>query len=711
MKKQFFIALILIIAVLSFSSCGHEHAWGDWKTVTEATCTTAGLQERTCECGEKETKQIPAIGHAEAVKSAVAPTCTETGLTEGKHCSVCNEVLAEQTVVEALGHAEVVTPAVAPTCTGTGLTESKYCSICNETLVTQSVVEALGHTEIIDEAVAPTCTTTGLTEGKHCSVCNETLIAQSVVEALGHTEVIDEAVAPTCTETGLTEGKHCSVCNEILIAQSVVDALGHTEVIDEAVSPTCTETGLTEGKHCSVCNEILIAQSVVDACHTEVIDEAVPPTCTDDGLTEGKHCSVCNTILVEQEIIPAAHIWVDATCTTPKKCTECSVIEGEALGHTTENGTCDRCGTVIFEPLVYSGTGDKVITGIDLPAGSFSITLKHSGSRNFITKFYYGDEEYDYQSLTNVIGNYSGTRALYEHGGAEVVDGMLQVRADGAWTVTINKITSSCTTNIEGFGTIVTGLFSVESGRHAITLTHDGTSNFIVKIFEENGGRYDYESLTNEIGSYSGQKVVTLESGRNYYIEIRADGNWTIDFGLGDEVTTYTQTSSPTTPSEPSEPSVSNKLDALKNYVINYGTYSDGYYKVEVGSSYSNDYNYKYTRYVYYYPDEDKFTFDFMSMKISDGTYQYLYFTVDEIDGVYSYQCFDNYDYYLRGILYANTFTSDTLVGYSGTNIPSSIVSTFRNLTSSMVKVHLLFINQDLADFGIDAQTLGFYYY
>ena len=76
---------------------------------------------------------------------AVAPTCTVAGLTEGKHCSVCNEVLAEQTVVEALGHTEVVDEAVAPTCTVAGLTEGKHCSVCNEVLVEQTVVDALGH--------------------------------------------------------------------------------------------------------------------------------------------------------------------------------------------------------------------------------------------------------------------------------------------------------------------------------------------------------------------------------------------------------------------------------------------------------------------------------------------------------------------------------------------------------------------------------------
>ena len=34
----------------------------------------------------------------------MAPTCTETGLTEGKKCSVCGETLVAQEVVAALGH-------------------------------------------------------------------------------------------------------------------------------------------------------------------------------------------------------------------------------------------------------------------------------------------------------------------------------------------------------------------------------------------------------------------------------------------------------------------------------------------------------------------------------------------------------------------------------------------------------------------------------
>ena len=106
-----------------------QHTFGEWNTTKAATCTTEGTQTRTCEvCGKVEIQTIKALGHKEVVDKAVAATCTKTGLTEGKHCSVCNAVIKAQETVPAKGHKYVDT-VVKPTYTAQGYTLHK-CSVC-----------------------------------------------------------------------------------------------------------------------------------------------------------------------------------------------------------------------------------------------------------------------------------------------------------------------------------------------------------------------------------------------------------------------------------------------------------------------------------------------------------------------------------------------------------------------------------------------------
>ena len=116
------VSILLFVCMSVLTSCGnnggtqvsdstsangnaHTHTFDEWKAVKEASCAEEGEQERTCSCGEKETRPIDATGHAWYV-------CFDQ---EGHYtrCTVCNEI-GEKTV-----HT---------------LSEDGFCSGCNQPL-------------------------------------------------------------------------------------------------------------------------------------------------------------------------------------------------------------------------------------------------------------------------------------------------------------------------------------------------------------------------------------------------------------------------------------------------------------------------------------------------------------------------------------------------------------------------------------------------
>ena len=266
-----------VCKVCGANDSSHVHSYAS--VVTDPTCKNQGYTTFTCECGESYVGDyVNALGHSEVIDAAVPATCTTAGLTDGKHCSRCNEVIVAQQSVEALGHSEVIDAVVPATCTTAGRTEGTHCSRCGEVTVAQQTVAKFDHDyenfvckvcgandSSHDHSYAgavtdPTCENQGYTTFT-CN-CGDNYVGD-YVNALGHSEIVDEAVPATCTTAGLTEGKHCSVCGVVTVTQQTVEALGHNEVIDEEITATCTTTGLTEGKHCSRCGVVTVAQQTV----------------------------------------------------------------------------------------------------------------------------------------------------------------------------------------------------------------------------------------------------------------------------------------------------------------------------------------------------------------------------------------------------------------------------------------------------------------
>ncbi len=118
--------------------------------------------------------------------------------------------------------------------------------------------------------------------------------------------------------------------------------------------------------------------------------------------------------------------------------------------------------------------------------------------------------------LINTIGNYEGT-VLLPAGTAN-----LEISADGHWTVALlpaSAAKSFGAGQIAGHGDDVV-LYTGPT--KAAAITHNGTSNFVVKAIPTSGGFPDL--LVNEIGPYSG----TVRLPGSTIVEINADGNWSI---------------------------------------------------------------------------------------------------------------------------------------------------------------------------------------
>ena len=174
-----------------------------------------------------------ACAHVEEIIAGKDATCTETGLTEGKKCSTCGDILVEQTEIPALGHdwnAVLAHDEDSHWSTCTRCDEIKDKATHNNG--DDSVCDTCGYGCEHKNVNEATCTAPAT-----CKDCGA-----NTAPAKGHTEETLAAVAPTCKDTGLTEGKKCSVCGEILQAQETVEKTNDHTYTDNK-DTTCNVCG------------------------------------------------------------------------------------------------------------------------------------------------------------------------------------------------------------------------------------------------------------------------------------------------------------------------------------------------------------------------------------------------------------------------------------------------------------------------------------
>ena len=150
-----------------------------------------------------------------------------------------------------------------------------------------------------------------------------------------------------------------------------------------------------------------------------------------------------------------------------------------------------------------------------LPPGIWILDIRHSGGQGNFAVWAH-DSGGGRELLVNEIGSYAGSRWLI--GDEEYI---LEIDADGNWSFAFRQIGRE-QPPFAGSGDYVTGVF--EPSSRVVEFSHTGNSNFAVWAHCGSGS----DLVANEIGSVSGS--VVLRASGVCFLEIEADGRWTVSF-------------------------------------------------------------------------------------------------------------------------------------------------------------------------------------
>ena len=489
-SQEYFDLEILSIGVAA--ACLHEDTES---TTVEATCTQDGSITEVCLDCEKivNTQIIPALGHTEVTDEGREPTCTQPGLTEGSHCSLCNEILIQQEVIPTLMHyyedgictsCGSKEPVVEPFCEGQSGSFVLAAKVGTDYYaLPDSFPTAAGRISGMPieakNGSVPTNAAQGFivtltyengtytieSNGSYLKYASSTnLVASAEPYAWTLTQGVngkwrlipqdDSRVLAFRAGEYSTFGAYASsnvnagsqeFFDLQILSIGVPSACLHEDTVDVVTDPTCTEDGLREAQ-CSSCGLIVATEVIPATGHTEEILPAVAPSCTQTGLTEGKCCSVCDAVVEAQIVVPM-------------------------LDHSYENGSCSLCGAQ--EPKVKP----------------FQIGM--SGS--FVLAAKVGDS---YYSFSNVLPTAAGKLSSVA---LEVVDGAVSASAGAAYAVNLSYADGVYTIDSNGSYLKHASSTNLNSGEEAYSWVITQGTNGSWRITSEEASR----ALIYRAGEYN----------------------------------------------------------------------------------------------------------------------------------------------------------------------------------------------------------------
>ncbi len=246
----------------------------------------------------------------------------------------------------------------------------------------------------------------------------------------------------------------------------------------------------------------------------------------------------------------------DAGSTSSAQSEETAAQQPQAVAPPPDTG--ERIAISATEPQVFEGRGSAFTSRFDIADGILHMKASHQGSSDFAVRIL-TDKHLENKSATGglhsgagsprglvssiqTVGAYDGIRA-HQVSPAQLFGltpgtYLMQITADGDWKVELTQPVwdggESPPFNWSGSGDDVKGPIDLETGTKSVSVTHNGSSTFVVELVNADGTLA--ENLVNIVGEYDGSVDVKIHSMIGltpdiYGLVITADGAWTVDFG------------------------------------------------------------------------------------------------------------------------------------------------------------------------------------
>ncbi len=225
--------------------------------------------------------------HDVTVDEAVAPTCTASGLTEGKHCAGCGQIFVQQEVIPAVGHTMgrwVKTKA--PTCISFG-EEARDCGNCTYSEI--RTISPIAHRYDAGQDICAVCGIRKPSEGLAYTSNGDGTCFVSGIGSCTDTEIVIPAIAPTgdlVTAIGMYAFDGCTSLTSVYIPEGVTR-------IGEAAFVDCS--GLTS---IVIPNSVTVIENHAFEGCTGLMDTELPSSLVHIGTQAFSNCQSISNITI-----------------------------------------------------------------------------------------------------------------------------------------------------------------------------------------------------------------------------------------------------------------------------------------------------------------------------------------------------------------------------------------------------------------------------